>query len=106
MDSHAVVMADTDGVIRFWSPGAEAMLGHSAAQAVGARLDLIVPPDYVEAHWAGFARALESGAAGAEGRISPFPARCADGEVRVMPGRLTLLRAENDRVIGAMVVFG
>lgn len=106
MDSHAVVMADAAGVIRYWSPGAEAVLGHSAAVAVGARLDLIVPPDYVEAHWRGFERAVARGAAGVEGQVGDFLALCADGEVRMLRGRLTLMRSEDNRVIGAMVVFG
>jgi PAS domain S-box-containing protein len=40
---HAIVVVDTDGHITWWSPGAEALFGHSAADALGQSLDLIVP---------------------------------------------------------------
>lgn len=105
MDSHAVVIADPAGVIRFWSPGAEGAFGYSAGQAVGGTLDLIVPPEFREAHWIGFRRAMETGAAEAEDAATPFPVRRADGEVVATPGRLTLMRDPRGQVIGAAVVF-
>jgi PAS domain S-box-containing protein len=40
---HAVIVADTDGVICFWNPGAERMFGYSRAEAVGETLDIIIP---------------------------------------------------------------
>lgn len=106
MDNNAVVIADPAGVIRFWSKGAEKAFGYSAERAVGQTLDLIVPPEYRQAHWIGFERAVESGAAGVEGLISPFPVRHACGDVAPAPGRLTLVRQAQGKVIAAMVVFG
>src|ERR1700689_5434045 len=38
---HAIVVADVNGTITWWSPSAEALFGHSAAAALGQRLDLI-----------------------------------------------------------------
>lgn len=106
MRNNPIVIADPDGVIRFWSPGAEAAFGYPAAQSVGQTLDLIVPPDYREAHWKGFRRAIASGVAAAEGQIAPFPVRKAGGEIVSLPGRLTLLRQASGQVIAAIVVFG
>jgi PAS domain S-box-containing protein len=40
---HAIVVADADGTITWWSPAAEVLFGHSAAVALGQSLDLIVP---------------------------------------------------------------
>jgi PAS domain-containing protein len=37
---HAIVVADADGTITWWSPGAEVLFGDAAA-AVGQKLDLI-----------------------------------------------------------------
>ena len=42
-NSEAVVASDREGLIRFWSPGAERIFGHSAAEALGQSLDLIIP---------------------------------------------------------------
>lgn len=105
MDRNAVVMTDSAGVIRFWSGGAEKAFGYTAIEAVGQTLDLIVPAEYREAHWAGFKRAMEAGAASLEGQVNPFPVHQASGGVEPVPGRLTLIRQTDGRVIGAMVVF-
>jgi DNA polymerase family A len=50
----ALVFAEVTGVIRIWNSGAEALFGHRAEDVVGQTLDLIVPPEYRERHWAGF----------------------------------------------------
>ena len=105
MNSNPIVMADAEGVIRFWSPGAEVTFGYSAAQSVGQTLDLIVPAEYREAHWNGFQRAVTSGKA-VEGQVNPIPVNRADGEVISIPGQLTLVREASGQVIAVMVVFG
>ena len=105
MNGTAVVIANSTGVIRFWSVGAEKAFGYSAAEAVGETLDLIVPAEYREAHWKGFRRAVASGAAQLEGQLNPFPVRRAGGVVAAVPGKLTLVRRAQGQVIAAMVVF-
>ncbi len=105
MDRNPVVLADPNGVIRFWSPGAATSFGYSAAQAIGQTLDLIVPSEYRQAHWHGFRRAVEAGAAPLEGQLNPFPVRRADGAIATVPGRLTLVREAKGRVVAVMVVF-
>lgn len=105
MDTDAVVIADAAGVIRFWSAGAERAFGHASVRAVGQTLDLIVPPEYRQAHWTGFRHAMASGTAAVEGTAVPFPVRRADGETSPTRGRLTLLREPGGLVIAAVVVF-
>lgn len=105
MDDEPVVLADRNGVIRFWSRGAEEAFGYAVAEAVGQTLDLIVPPEHREAHWNGFRRAMESGAAAVEGQAVPFPTRQPDGGNIARQGRLTLLRRPQGDVIAAIVVF-
>ncbi|HXE23315.1 MAG TPA: PAS domain S-box protein [Roseiarcus sp.] len=56
----AIVYARADGAIGFWNAGAEALFGHAPAEALGKRVDLIVPEEYRAMHWAGFARAIGS----------------------------------------------
>lgn len=58
----ALIFADRDGVIRLWNAGAEALFGHTAEEAVGQSLDLIVPEHLRQAHWQGYHRALSEGA--------------------------------------------
>ena len=101
----AMVLVDLNGVIRLWSEGAERMFGYTASEAEGQTLDLIIPPEYREAHWNGFRRALASGQASVEGKVVPFPARCATGEVIQSRGRLTLVRRPQTEVVAAIMVF-
>lgn len=106
MDDNPIIMADAEGVIRFWNAAAEQAFGHLTADAVGRTLDLIVPPDYRDAHWKGFRRAMATAEAAVEGQAGPFAPYRADGVVAEMVGRLTLLRNGAGTAIGAMVVFG
>ncbi|HEV7634693.1 MAG TPA: PAS domain S-box protein, partial [Bradyrhizobium sp.] len=41
----AIITKSLDGTITGWNPAAERLFGHTAAEAVGKSIDLIVPPD-------------------------------------------------------------
>ncbi len=57
----AMLIADREGIIRFWNSGAEQMFGHPAAEAVGQSLDLIIPENLRSRHWEGYWRVMASG---------------------------------------------
>jgi PAS domain S-box-containing protein len=59
--SDAVIAADRAGVITFWNPGAERVFGHTAGEAVGQSLDLIIPERLRAAHWRGFLEVMRTG---------------------------------------------
>jgi PAS domain S-box-containing protein len=105
MDQHAIIIADATGVIRLWSSGASALFGYPATDAVGKKLDLVVPPDLREAHWNGFGHAMKTGSVGGEGAFFDAPALCRGGEVKTLRGQLHVLRDENRMAIGAMAIF-
>jgi PAS domain-containing protein len=48
--SYAVVVADNNGVIRGWNESARALFGYTAAEAVGQRVELIIPQSLRAAH--------------------------------------------------------
>ena len=58
---HAVVSADRDGIIREWNATAESIFGHTANEAVGRTLDLLIPEDERPDHWRNFRRVMASG---------------------------------------------
>jgi len=58
---HAVVSADREGIIRDWNETAEHIFGHSAGQAIGRTLDLIVPEEERADHWRNFRRVMATG---------------------------------------------
>ncbi|MDD2582657.1 MAG: PAS domain S-box protein, partial [Desulfuromonadaceae bacterium] len=49
----AILISDREGIISFWNSGAELMFGHTAAEAVGQSLDLIIPENLRSRHWDG-----------------------------------------------------
>jgi len=59
--AHAVVSADREGIIRGWNETAEEIFGHSAGQAIGQTLDLIVPEEERADHWRNFRRVMATG---------------------------------------------
>jgi PAS domain S-box-containing protein len=105
MENHAMVAADRSGTIRIWSSGAEKLFGYPAVDAAGKKLDLIVPDEYRAQHWAGFTKAMETGAAGLDGQSTEIPVKCRSGDITVFPASFMLLRDSRRDVIGAMVIF-
>jgi PAS domain S-box-containing protein len=66
----AVIYATRDGCIKRWNPGATAVFGFSADEAIGQRLDLIIPEPLRAAHWRGFHAAIRGGALTLDGRAT------------------------------------
>ncbi|MBR0648561.1 PAS domain S-box protein [Roseomonas terrae] len=76
----AIVMCAGDGVIRFWSPGAERIFGFTAEEAVGQSLDIIIPEPQRARHWVGFDRVMAGGHSRfGEGELLAVPALHRDG---------------------------
>ena len=55
----ALIYADREGIIQRWNPAACTLFGYSAAEALGASLDIIIPEHLRAPHWAGYHAALE-----------------------------------------------
>ncbi|MCC6778688.1 MAG: PAS domain-containing protein [Hyphomicrobiales bacterium] len=58
---HALVSADRDGIIREWNAVAEAIFGHSASEAIGRTLDVLIPEEERADHWHNYRRVMASG---------------------------------------------
>jgi PAS domain S-box-containing protein len=74
-----VLVADREGIIRFWNHGAEGIFGHTAAEAVGQSLDLIIPENLRGRHWQGYRRVMESGKTKYKTGLLTSPGVRADG---------------------------
>lgn len=59
----AYIAMDEEGRIRSWSGQAEHTFGWTAGETIGKYVaDLIIPPEFRDAHWTGLRRYLETGA--------------------------------------------
>jgi PAS domain S-box-containing protein len=101
----AVVFADRDGVVRIWNRGAEQLLGYPAGEAIGRRVDLIVPPEYHELHWAGFDRAIATGSPKNPGDDVTLPAIHRSGERVVIHGSFNVVHDDAGDALGVAGVF-
>lgn len=89
---HAVIVADPDGVIRFWNPAAEQIFGYSRSEAVGETLDILIPDKLRARHWDGYHRVMQSGHTDYGGRTLAVPAIRRDGTRISVEFTVTLLR--------------
>ena len=76
----AIISADHTGCIISWNKAATNILGYTEEEAVGERLELIIPDRFHEAHRNGMARFAETGDAHAIGKTVELAARMKSGE--------------------------
>ncbi|MDE2397282.1 MAG: isocitrate lyase/phosphoenolpyruvate mutase family protein [Burkholderiales bacterium] len=77
--AEALIFADREGRIRVWNGAAEALFGHSAAQALGQNLDLIIPERFRAAHWRAYDAAIATGRVAHPGEVRTTRAVHRDG---------------------------
>lgn len=101
----ALVRSDLEGLIVEWDAGAEAFFGYSREEAIGKTLDLIVPEEFQDRHWAGFHNAITTGVCRMDRATTNVPVRCKDGQVRPFPGRFVFLQDARDSVVGVIALY-
>ena len=100
----AIVYARADGGIGFWNAGAQALFGHSPSEALGKRVNLIVPEEYRAMHWAGFRRAIGSAWRGS-GSWGPVEGLHKNGERVPLEVFLTPIQEADERAQGVLGLF-
>jgi len=105
MNHYAIIRSDIHGRIIEWDDGAEEFFGYSRAEAVGASLDIVVPEELRERHWAGFNRAVSSGECRLDRATTNVPFKCKDGKVRPFPGRFIFLQDARNVVVGVIGLY-
>jgi len=104
--SDAVVASDREGLIRFWSPGAERIFGHSAAEALGQSLDLIIPERLRARHWEGYRHVMAGGRSRySESELLAVPAQRRDGSPLSVEFTITPIPSEEGGLIGLVAVI-
>lgn len=90
----AVIYADAAGLIRFWNAAATRIFGLSEEEALGARLDLIIPERLRGRHWEGYDKVMGGAPSRyGEGALLAVPATHKDG--RQISVEFTILPLHN-----------
>ena len=76
----AILMMDSAGLVSYWNPAAEHILGYTRTEAIGQNLhSFLVPPRYHAAHQAAFPTFRKTGQGAAVGKTLDLEARRKDG---------------------------
>ena len=102
----AIIVADRDGVIRFWNPGAERIFGHTRDEAIGRSLDVIIPERLRERHWHGFRHTVATGESRyGDGDVLAVPALRKDGATISVEFTILPLRDETGAMVGMAAIM-
>lgn len=96
----AILVADREGIIRYWNQGAERIFGHTAEQAVGQSLDLIIPENLRGRHWEGYHRVMASGVTKYQTGMLSSPGVTSTGERVSLEFSMILLRDAAGVLVG------
>jgi PAS domain S-box-containing protein len=95
------IAADREGTIRHWGNGVVDVLGYRPEDALGRKVDLVIPPALHPWHWRGFDKAIATGAMRRPGATVKVPAVHHDGRIVAVRAELTLTHDESGAVDGA-----
>lgn len=97
----AVIYADAAGNIRFWNGAATRIFGFTAGDALGARLDLIIPERLQSRHWQGYDEVMTGRESRyGEGAVLAVPAMHKDGRQLSVEFTILPLRDLAGRLLG------
>ena len=101
----AILIADRDGAIRFWNTGAERMFGHTATEALGQSLDLIIPENLRARHWQGYFRVMNTGQTKYLTEKLTSPGVRKDGSRLSLEFSMVLLRDDQGGIEGCATIM-
>lgn len=101
----AILIADRQGIIRYWNSGAEQILGYGAAEAVGQSLDLFIPEKLRGRHWDGYYRVMESGVTKYQTGLLSSPGLRKDGSQVSLEFSMVLLKDEAGVMQGCAAIM-
>lgn len=101
----AIIFADREGIIRLWNSGAEAMFGYRVEEALGQKLDLIVPERHRARHWEGYHKVMATGTTKYGREMLAVPAVTKDGSRISIEFSIALLRSPTGEILGAVAIM-
>jgi len=92
----AILMMDSMGMVSFWNPAAETILGYRAEEAIGKDLhNLLVPERYLKAYRTAFSEFQHTGKGNAIGKTLELEARRKDGREIIVALSLSAVSFKN-----------
>jgi PAS domain S-box-containing protein len=101
----AVIYASRSGVITRWNRACATLFGFSAEEALGQRVDLIIPEHLRASHWRGFEAAIAKGTMKLQGRPTLTRALHKSGRKLYVEMTFALVKGEAEgEVLGSVAM--
>jgi PAS domain S-box-containing protein len=101
----AIIVANPQGFITVWNPAAERLFGFARDEAVGQKLDLIIPEHFRERHWAGYGKTMATGETKYVHDLLKVPALHKNGRTLSIAFTVALLRDSTNGISGIVAVI-
>jgi len=102
----AIILGDTQGIIRLWNAGAEAIFGFTAAEVVGQSMDLIIPERLRSRHWEGYDKVMATGTSRyGRGELLAVPALTKDGRTISIEFTIQMLKGPAGELVGPLATI-
>jgi PAS domain S-box-containing protein len=88
----AIMVCDAAGKITLWNAASERMFGHTAQEALGLSLDIIIPQKQQARHWEGYHVTMASGITKYGTSVLRVPAVHKDGHTLSIAFTVSLMR--------------
>jgi PAS domain S-box-containing protein len=100
----ALICTDRSGTIVRWNRASHVLFGYSASEALGQRVDLIIPEHLRAAHWKGFDAAIASGIMKLHGRPTLTRALHKSGRKLYIEMTFALVKNAASEVLGSVAM--
>jgi PAS domain S-box-containing protein len=102
----AIILGDADGIIRLWNAGATAIFGHTAEEAIGQSMDIIIPERLRGRHWDGYHKVMATGTSRyGSGDLLAVPAITKDGRTISIEFTIQMLKGPAGEILGPVATI-
>jgi PAS domain S-box-containing protein len=100
----SIMVCDASGAIVYWNKASERIFGHTAEDAIGKSLDLIIPERQRNRHWEGYEKTMATGITKYGADLLRVPALHRDGRTLSIAFTVSLLQAADGQVTGIVAI--
>ena len=100
----AIMACDAQGRVTLWNAAAERVFGHSAADALGQSMDMIIPGRQRERHWDGYHKTMATGITKYGSDVLRVPALHKDGRTLSIAFTVSMLYDAEHRVTDIVAI--
>jgi len=101
----AIIAVNAEGEIIVWNRAAERIFGFASTEALGQKLDLVIPERYRARHWEGYRKAMATGSTRYANDVLRVPAVHKDGRPLSIAFTVALLRSASGQIEAVAAVI-